>query len=228
MANWTDEETLKLIEIWGEDAIQAMLEGCRRNKDIFVKISKEMEAAGFSKTAHQCSSKIKKLRFEYRKIKDKHGKTGEGRKDWRFYEAMDQVLGHKPATQPPVVVESGDMAPAAAGENDLSEDDGLVDAGDGEQSSSMRGNSSSGGSRAETPLNVDPKDVPAKTPARKGKRKRSNNMEQMEELVDKMVKLQEESERNYVKLEEKMLEMEERRQKDNQEFMMRMFSFMSN
>ena len=43
-----------------------------------------------------------------------------------------------------------------------------------------------------------------------------------------MVKLQEESERNYMKLEEKTLEMEERRQKDNQEFMMRMFSFMCN
>ena len=54
MANWTDEETLKLIEIWGGDAIQAMLEGCRRNKDVFVKISKELEAAGFSKKADQC------------------------------------------------------------------------------------------------------------------------------------------------------------------------------
>ena len=26
---WTDEETLKLVEIWGDDAIQAMLEGSR-------------------------------------------------------------------------------------------------------------------------------------------------------------------------------------------------------
>lgn len=117
----------------------------------------------------------------------------------------------------------------ATGENDLSEDgEGPIEAGDGEESSSVRGNSSSSGSSAETPLNVDPKDVPAKTPARKGKRKRSHNMEQMEELVDKMVKLQEENEKNYMKLEEKMLEMEERRQKDNQEFMMHMFSFMCN
>ena len=38
---------------------------------------------------------------------------------------MDQVLGHKPATQPPVVVESGDIATG------LSEDgEGLVEAGD--------------------------------------------------------------------------------------------------
>ena len=50
----------------------------------------------------------------------------------------------------------------------------------------------------------------------------------MDELVDKMVKVQEESEKNYIRLEKRMLEMEERRQKDNQEFMMRMMSFMCN
>ena len=38
MATWTEEETTKLIEIWSEDAIQAM-----RNREIFVRISKEME-----------------------------------------------------------------------------------------------------------------------------------------------------------------------------------------
>ena len=40
---WSDEETFVLIEIWGEDSIQAMLEGTRRNKDVFVKISKAIE-----------------------------------------------------------------------------------------------------------------------------------------------------------------------------------------
>jgi len=29
MASWTDEETLKLLELWGEDSIQAELEGCK-------------------------------------------------------------------------------------------------------------------------------------------------------------------------------------------------------
>ena len=35
---WTDEETLKLVEILGDDAIQAMLEGSRRNKEVYNKI----------------------------------------------------------------------------------------------------------------------------------------------------------------------------------------------
>ena len=81
-ASWTDEETFKLIDFWSEDAIQAMLEGCRRNKDIFLRISQEMDAAGFAKTGQQCSGKIKKLRFDYRKIKDCRGKeTGRGGRD---------------------------------------------------------------------------------------------------------------------------------------------------
>ena len=40
MATWTEEETTKLIEIWSEDAIQAMLEGSRRNREIFIRIKK--------------------------------------------------------------------------------------------------------------------------------------------------------------------------------------------
>ena len=86
---WTDGETLKLVEIWGDDAIRAMLEGSRRNRDVFKKLGREMEAAGYSKTAEQYQGKIKKLKYEYKKIKDKHGQTGEGRKDWKFLEPMD-------------------------------------------------------------------------------------------------------------------------------------------
>ena len=37
MAAWSREETYKLIEIWGDDEIQAQLEGCKRNQDIFAK-----------------------------------------------------------------------------------------------------------------------------------------------------------------------------------------------
>ena len=51
MAIWGDKETLELIEIWGEDTIQAMLEGSRRNKDVFKKIESKMTDAGYDKTA---------------------------------------------------------------------------------------------------------------------------------------------------------------------------------
>ena len=71
--NWSDEETLKLIAIWGENDIQAQINMCKRNSHIYEKIASEMKDAGFDRTAMQCCNKIKKLRGEYRK-KDKKPK----------------------------------------------------------------------------------------------------------------------------------------------------------
>ena len=42
------------------------------------------------------------------KIKNKWNETGQGRyPEWDYFDAMDNILGHKPATQPPVVIDSG-------------------------------------------------------------------------------------------------------------------------
>ena len=224
MANWSEEETLKLIEIWGESTIQAMLEGARRNKDVFIKIAHEMEAAGYTKSGDQCSNKIKKLRFEYRKVKDKNGKTGEGRSNWRYYDAMNAILGDKPATCPPVVVESGCSSHPVQSQVDESLEEQLDD----EQSECVSLVSETG-SRSETPASVSASDTettPQQKKTRKRKTKASDRFDVVESLVEKMVKMQEESEKSYIHLEEKMLEMEERRQKDSQEFMMRMMALM--
>ena len=50
MAAWSNEEKFKLIEIGRENAMQTMFETSWRNKDIFVNISKEMEAPGYNRT----------------------------------------------------------------------------------------------------------------------------------------------------------------------------------
>ena len=101
--SWTDEEVFKLIELWGDDTIQAKLEGCKRNKDVYEKIARGMREAGYARTAVQCRDKAKKMKAEYRKIKDGHNQTGTERKHWRFLDALDNVLGDKPSTHPPVV-----------------------------------------------------------------------------------------------------------------------------
>ena len=65
---------LKLIEIWSEGFLQVMLEGSKRNKSVFMKISKSLETAGFNKSPEQCSRKIKRLNFEYKKLRIKNVK----------------------------------------------------------------------------------------------------------------------------------------------------------
>ena len=36
---WPEHETLCLISIWGEDSIQAQIEGCTRNKEVYDRIA---------------------------------------------------------------------------------------------------------------------------------------------------------------------------------------------
>ena len=77
---WNKEETLKLIEIWGDGATRAQLEGCKHNQEVFDKIAKEQIEAGYmyQSSGKQCRDKIKKLKSEYRKVHDKRSTTGEG------------------------------------------------------------------------------------------------------------------------------------------------------
>ena len=65
--NWNKEETLRLIEICGDNRIQAQLEGAHRNQNVYMKIAREMSEAGFQRTLEQCRDKIKKLKGEYKK-----------------------------------------------------------------------------------------------------------------------------------------------------------------
>ena len=57
---WSRDEILKLIEVWGDDNIQAQLNGCKRNQDIFDKISSALLEAWFVKSGSQSRDKIKK------------------------------------------------------------------------------------------------------------------------------------------------------------------------
>ena len=92
--SWTKPEVLKLISIWSYKRIQAQLESCRCNQDVYEKISSEVSEAGFSRTYQQCCEKLKKLKCEYKRIKDKRNKTGEGRyPEWDYFDAIDAVLG---------------------------------------------------------------------------------------------------------------------------------------
>ena len=56
------------------------------------------------------------------KIIDKHGKTGEGRSKWEYFNSMDNILGNRPATEPPVVIDSSYVD--AAEEQELKEEGG--------------------------------------------------------------------------------------------------------
>ena len=36
-SSWTDDETFRLIDAWGDETIQVLLEGYTRNRDVYEK-----------------------------------------------------------------------------------------------------------------------------------------------------------------------------------------------
>ena len=44
---WSEHETLYLIELWGEGSIQVQIEGCARNREVYVKLVEQMKEAGY-------------------------------------------------------------------------------------------------------------------------------------------------------------------------------------
>jgi len=104
--NWTHEEIYKLISTCSDATIQEQIEGCRRNSQVFKKISDDLCSAAFTCTLEQCREKMKKLKAEYKKVKHKRDETGQGRNPkWEYFDALNEVLGTKHSTEPPVVVE---------------------------------------------------------------------------------------------------------------------------
>ena len=40
-------------------------------------------------------------------MKDHNGQTGRGRKTCKYYKELDDILGHRPASLPPVLLDTG-------------------------------------------------------------------------------------------------------------------------
>ncbi|KAM9364272.1 uncharacterized protein KZ484_010541 [Pholidichthys leucotaenia] len=57
-----------------------------------------MAAQGCSRTAKQCWEKLKKMKSDYRAIKDHNGRSGVNRKDWKWFNQMDAIYGHRLAS----------------------------------------------------------------------------------------------------------------------------------
>jgi len=100
MSAWTDEEVMKLIQVWGKDAIQAQLEGCKHNKEVYTKVSKERRKQAMIEVLSNVGIKLKscgmniersKIRTSKQEIIVVHGNT---RKQWTKSYVADQLPNH--------------------------------------------------------------------------------------------------------------------------------------
>ena len=164
---------------------------------------------------------MKKLHQEYKKLKDNNGLTGRGRGKWRFFDAMDEILGNRPATRPPVVLDTTeDVDPL---DDTLPVSDGEKDDSDTEESSEIRTSSSpqslvpeSNSSNTELPT-----DSTHESKQCRRKRKRSK-VESFEEVMSKVMKTVtdglKETDKMFLELEEKRMESEIQQRGEEHQF----------
>ncbi|KAI4802701.1 hypothetical protein KUCAC02_006280 [Chaenocephalus aceratus] len=112
---WSDEETLNLLDIWGNDSVQRALKGCSKNRHIFTQIAQKIAERGYPRTVEQCQTRIKRLKKSFRR--------GSSKLENKFYEPLKRVLGSSgPSAVPQVtydVEEVIDEDESRDGEDDL-------------------------------------------------------------------------------------------------------------
>ncbi|XP_061773545.1 1-aminocyclopropane-1-carboxylate synthase-like protein 1 [Nerophis ophidion] len=91
-SNWTDPEIVELLQLWSDESVQIELESSLRNQRVFDRIALVLREKGIYRSGDQCREKIKKMKLEYRRIKDNHKL-----RSWKFYDVMDWVLANRPA-----------------------------------------------------------------------------------------------------------------------------------
>ena len=217
-ATWSKEETLKLIEVWGQETIQEQLQACKRNQSIFEAVAREMREAGYDRTYQQCREKIKKLKGEYRKAKDKQGKTGEQPSTWEFFDSIDAILGTKPSTRPPITIDSSETIESI--EKTQIEEEGETKAEPLSLDSSTHSAGSSSGTTEAKP-----------TISRKRKKPKSEPV--FVDLMERVISAQSKSDEKMLELEEKRMKMEERQleredqqRKEDRQFQIQMMRIM--
>ncbi|XP_062978735.1 uncharacterized protein LOC134396244 [Elgaria multicarinata webbii] len=89
--NWSYAEVLDLLDIWGEQRIQQVLQSSHRNMDTFQVIANEMAKRGHERTAQECRTKTKTMRREYKKVKESNS-VGKGRTVCPFYDQLERIL----------------------------------------------------------------------------------------------------------------------------------------
>lgn len=113
---WSSEEIESLLEVWADENIKTQLENTHKNAEIYRMFSEHLRRRGFKRTADQCRVKVKKLRQQYLKIRDSLRKTGsstEEKDKFPWFDAIDNIIGSRPTSDPQHIIESHPPTPSS-------------------------------------------------------------------------------------------------------------------
>ena len=142
---WENQETLLLLQKWGDENIQVKLISCTRKRPIWLEISDFIRAAGYEdRDEDACKTRIYTSVSAYRFYKDECEKTGNGtpKKKPTFFDELHEFLLKKPCTKPKVVVNSSKIITEA--DNEEEDHENIENEEPNEELSSFSGGTSGG------------------------------------------------------------------------------------
>ncbi|KAH0617952.1 hypothetical protein JD844_016756 [Phrynosoma platyrhinos] len=113
--NWSYTEVIDLLDIWGEQKIQQLLQSSYRNMDTFQVIASEMAKRGHERTAQECRTKTKTMRRDYKKAKDSFCSGGEYIA-CPFYEQLDRIFAGESTFQLPKKLQNISLPEESSGD----------------------------------------------------------------------------------------------------------------
>ncbi|XP_051907084.1 uncharacterized protein LOC127591214 [Hippocampus zosterae] len=91
---WSESEVALFLRLVAEEKIQKELDGPRTEK-AYLELSQQMATHGFDRSSQTCREKLKKMKSDYKAIKD-HGRRGSlYRSDWKWLGQMEAIYGHR-------------------------------------------------------------------------------------------------------------------------------------
>lgn len=87
-----------MLTLWADERVQKQLRSYK-NEHIYAKFSSEFAALGFNRTSKQCREKFKKLKQEYRKLKDDDNMSGSIYLEESCFAIIDSVLTNQTKAQ---------------------------------------------------------------------------------------------------------------------------------
>ena len=153
--------------------------------------------------------------------------TGHGRTDWKHFNKLDEILATRPATRPPILLETLDLQSVLSDHGDVDSDETDVEGyqqsnSQADISDNQSGSSSSTGSvssapppRSSSSVKEDSDEIFVTDKVGiKGKKQKRSKGEILEDFMTKVVKTMSDglksSNRMFMKMEEKRLKFEER------------------
>ncbi|XP_054643525.1 zinc finger and SCAN domain-containing protein 20-like [Dunckerocampus dactyliophorus] len=89
---WSVSEVTQFLMLVSDEKIQLELDGTR-NEKVYRELAQQMASYGYERTFRQCREKLKKMKSDYRAIKE----NISNRKGWRWFPHMDAIYGHRDA-----------------------------------------------------------------------------------------------------------------------------------